>query len=123
MNPFTNLPRRKPVRRKRSKPRRGPWRSREYRRHIAMEVYCCVGELCGSESCSKFIACNDAAHTQNNGMSSKGPDSSCVPLCRKHHLEYDRGRKAFERKYGLDLQALAKQYFERWLAEGNGTEV
>ena len=40
----------------------------------------------------------DPAHTQGNGMSSKGPDSSCVPLCRKHHRDFDSGRKAFEKK-------------------------
>ena len=45
MNPFTDLPRRKPVRRKRSKPRRGPWRSEEYRRWISREGGITMPEL------------------------------------------------------------------------------
>lgn len=59
----------------------------------------------------------DPAHTENNGMSSKGPDSSCVPLCRSHHLEYDSGREAFESKYGIDMKAIAAAYWERYQQE------
>lgn len=59
----------------------------------------------------------EAAHTQNNGMSSKGADSSCVPLCRKHHTEYDKDRKGFEKKYGMDLRAIAAEHYQRYLAE------
>jgi len=50
-------------------------------------------------------------------MSSKGPDSSCVPLCRKHHREFDSGRKAFEKKYDVDLKKLAAEYFKRFCEE------
>ncbi len=57
---------------------------------------------------------SDAAHTENNGMGSKGPDSSCVPLCRKHHREYDAGRKVFEKKYRLDMKAIAKEYYQAY---------
>lgn len=64
----------------------------------------------------------DPAHTQNNGTSSKGPDSSCVPLCRIHHREYDAGRAAFEAKYGVDMKVLAAEYYNRYLTE-NGTKA
>jgi hypothetical protein len=66
----------------------------------------------------------DPAHTVNNGGASKGPDSSCVPLCRRHHDEMD-GRlntkvvtKAqFAAKYKLDLAAIAAAHFARYQAE------
>ena len=54
----------------------------------------------------------DPAHTQNNGGSSKGPDSSCAPLCRAHHMEYDNGREAFEEKYGIDMAREAAIHWE-----------
>lgn len=59
-----------------------------------------------------------ACHTMNNGRSSKGPDSSCIPLCREHHDEMDgrAGTKIttkaqFAAKYGLDLKKLALDYY------------
>lgn len=52
----------------------------------------------------------DPAHTQNNGMGSKGPDSSCAPLCRMHHREYDAGRAAFEKRYKVDMRREAEAH-------------
>lgn len=60
----------------------------------------------------------DPAHTVNNGGGSKGPDSSCIPLCRRHHDEMD-GRSGtkivtkeqFAAKYGLDLAAIAADHY------------
>ena len=60
---------------------------------------------------------SDPAHTENNGMRSKGPDSSCAPLCRKHHREYDAGRKAFETKYEIDMKTTAAKYWKRYESE------
>lgn len=57
----------------------------------------------------------DPAHTENNGMGSKGPDSSCAPLCRIHHREYDSGRQAFEHKYGLDMRLEASRWYQEYL--------
>lgn len=38
-----------------------------------------------------------------------GKDGDTVPLCRAHHTErHTIGRPAFERKYGVDLRAIAK---------------
>jgi hypothetical protein len=61
-----------------------------------------------------FARIIDPAHTANNGMSSKGPDSSCAPLCRRHHREYDAGRAAFEAAYAIDMAALAVQWWADW---------
>lgn len=71
---------------------------REYR-HCAI----CCGYPC------------DPAHTVNNGMRSKGPDSSCAPLCREHHREYDGCRKAFEFKYGINMQEKAAEWYAAYL--------
>jgi hypothetical protein len=56
------------------------------------------------------MATIDPAHTLNNGFSSKGPDSSCIPLCRYHHDEMDgrlsaamTTKQQFAAKYSLNL--------------------
>lgn len=61
----------------------------------------------------------DAAHTVNNGMSSKGADSSCVPLCRAHHQEYDSGRQRFEEKYQLDMREVSASWYRIYALEAN----
>jgi len=115
---------------KRAKARRGPMRDPKYRRFLA-SCTCVIAMLPWQEAdgvgVSREDFCknaypikgnpNDAAHTQNNGMGSKGPDSSCVPLCRKHHDEYDAGRAAFEKKYGVDMKALAAEHWKRYCVE------
>ncbi len=107
------------VKKKRSKPRRGPMRDPKYRRWLrqAMGNFCIVWISGNVGACCSDALNPEAAHTQNNGMSSKGPDSSCVPLCRKHHREYDAGRAAFEAKYGIDMKAEAAKYYARYLEE------
>ncbi len=104
--------------RRTGKPRRGPLRDVEYRRWLAKRIC-----LLLTQPKSRFVGCcdqtiTDAAHTENNGMGSKGPDSSCVPLCRKHHREYDAGRKTFEKKYGLIMKEIAKEYYAAYGATG-----
>ncbi len=94
----------KPIPKRRAKPRRGPLRSPTYRAWLRLKVCVIVG--CG------FVS--EPAHTVNNGMRSKGPDSSCVPLCRNHHREYDAGRKAFEAKYGIDMKTAASGFWWLW---------
>ena len=94
-----------PMKAKRSQPRRGPMRDRGYMAWLK-ERWCVScwrngGPLNGHHAFSGVI---DPAHTENNGMRSKGPDSSCAPLCRVHHREYDSGRAAFEAKYGIDMK-------------------
>lgn len=90
----------KQIPRRRSKPRRGPLRSPEYRAWLTIRR--CV--VCHRREC-------DPAHTANNGMRSKGADSSCAPLCREHHREYDAGRAAFQDKYQVDMQEAAAAHW------------
>lgn len=97
---------------KRAKPRKGPMRDAKYLAWCRQQLCVAPGDYFEDHSVDV-----DPAHTQNNGMRSKGPDSSCVPLCREHHEEYDAGRKAFEKKYGLDIKALAAEHYARYLKE------
>ncbi len=103
---------------RRTKQRRGPvgipaeeWRNPNYRLFLAVEGKCvaCVKE----HPNWRWFNC-DPCHTENNGMRSKGRDSSCAPLCRVHHQEYDAGRKAFEERYGIDMQREAAVWFAAW---------
>lgn len=110
----------KPIPQKRTTARRGPMRDPKYRRWCKTHV-CVVHRSVidkWEDGCHPMP--NDPAHTKNNGMRSKGPDSSCVPLCRKHHTEFDTGRAAFEKKYGVDLKQIAREHYARYLEE-NGT--
>lgn len=101
---------RAPVRKRRpGPPRRGPLRDQKYMDWLKTKR-CAV---CFQVGC-------DPAHTVNNGMSSKGPDSSCVPLCRKHHEEYDAGRREFEFNNSIDMKAEAEQWYSEYREEQLG---
>lgn len=91
----------KPIPKRRAKPRRGPLRCPAYRAWLR-DKFCGCG--CGRTPCH-------AAHTQNNGTGSKGPDSGCGPLFWRCHREYDAGRKDFEAKYGVDMKNVAARYW------------
>lgn len=105
---------RTPIKQKRSKPRRGPMRDAKYRKWLAEEI-CAVEAILTEPDCVYVGRAADPAHTENNGMRSKGPDSSCASLCRKHHEEYDSGREAFERKYGLNMKAIGAMQYTAYL--------
>lgn len=47
------------------------------------------------------------------GMGQKSSDAQTISLCRDHHAESHRGERTFELKYGLDLMALAREFYER----------
>lgn len=66
----------------------------------------------------------DPAHTVNNGMKSKGPDSSCIPLCRHHHDEMDgrlstaiTTKEQFAAKYEIDLEREAATHYALYLID------
>lgn len=114
---------RTPVKKRRTKPRRGPMRDPKYRTFVRTFL-CSV--FSASPNDEPYDRCDywnghtnltDSAHTQNNGMRSKGPDSSCAPLCRKHHREYDAGREAFEEKYAVSMSAIAAETFAAYLSK------
>lgn len=45
------------------------------------------------------------------GMGQKSSDGQTVSLCREHHAESHRGERTFERKHGLDLMSLAREFY------------
>lgn len=113
---------RSPIRKKRpGKPRRGPMRDPQYRKWCTSETCAVCLLMISREEYQNlnpfgcFVV--DPAHTENNGASSKGRDSSCLPLGRMHHEEYDAGRKAFEKKYGVDMKFEASRSYARYLEE------
>ena len=97
-----------PRKRRPGAPRRGPLRSPSFRRWLVENFKCAVCD-------SPYV---QAAHTVNNGQSSKGPDSTCVTLCCRgdnHHAEYDAGRAAFEQKYHTSLPQVAALQWKCWV--------
>jgi hypothetical protein len=87
--------------------RRGPARNWKYRGWIRTQP-CCA---CGSERDVQ------AAHTVNNGMASKGPDTSCVPLCVPCHREYDSGLRSgsqFEADNGIEMAGVVETLNRAW---------
>lgn len=49
--------------------------------------------------------------SSTRGMGQKSSDAFTVSLCKAHHTESHTGEKTFERKYGLNLLALAKEFY------------
>jgi hypothetical protein len=47
------------------------------------------------------------------GIGTKSSDAQTVSLCRDHHAESHRGERSFERKYGIDLMRLAREFYQR----------
>lgn len=120
----------KPIKSVRANPRKGPMRDPGYRKYVRISPCIVCSNGCGEchhinpwpECCLGRGECVgvpvDAAHTENNGMGSKGPDSSCVPLCRKHHQEQHKiGIDAFNKKYGINLKEIAAEHYSRYLSE------
>ena len=70
---------------------------------------CCVPGCCATTI--DFAHLRSATHV---GMAQKPHDGCGVSLCRTHHIEQHRlGVAAFERKYGIDLWALAAEFIRR----------
>lgn len=113
----------KPIPRRRAKPRRGPLRCLEYLKFLKKDGFCSVcwfnQRPLGYQG-DPFNNIIDPAHTENGGRSMKGPDSSCAPLCRVHHDQYDGraklpngevGHSAFDRYYAVDMKKVAAEWW------------
>lgn len=62
----------------------------------------------------------DAAHigSTGKGMGQKCSDEETAPLCRPHHEEQHKiGLEAFQKKYGLNLLAIAAELVKRYREE------
>jgi hypothetical protein len=70
------------------------------------------GFACSVPGCQlRPIECAHVRRANNRGTGIKPSDAFTVSLCREHHDESHRGERTFEAKYGLDLLALAQEFF------------
>lgn len=59
-------------------------------------------------NCGGTIVSHHVRTAANAGTGMKPGDEWLVPLCDSHHMEgHHKGWKTFERKYGVDLKAIA----------------
>jgi hypothetical protein len=70
-----------------------PVRDVAYRQFVRNHVCAVCGKSWSVEAC----------HTGGHGIAQKSCDLSCIPLCRKHHQEFDRGPRAFAEQHGIDV--------------------
>jgi hypothetical protein len=112
---------RKPIVRTAMKKQRAPVKARNVKRHAA-ELLRTYGpperrEWVKAQPCivSGYTPC-DNAHIEGDGAGRKAGFDKIVPLTRKHHRELHKGRAAFEKKYDLDLDALAALTELAWRA-------
>ena len=60
--------------------------------------------------CDGAVVAHHVRTAANSGTGMKPGDEWLVPLCDKHHKEgHQKGWKTFERKYGVDLKAIAME--------------
>jgi hypothetical protein len=60
------------------------------------------------------IECAHVRSGTDGGMALKPSDGWAISLCSRHHAEQHRiGEAAFERKYNLDLHAIAMAFSRR----------
>lgn len=58
------------------------------------------------------IECAHIRRAANSGTGFKPSDAFTASLCREHHAESHRiGENSFEKKHGIDLMALAQEFF------------
>lgn len=72
------------------------------------------GHYCSVPGCAGMPI--DVAHINRSrfrGAGEKSSDAFTVALCHGHHMETHQGEKSFERKYGLDLMALAQIFYRK----------
>ena len=70
------------------------------------------GHYCSVPGChGKPIEVAHINRSSTRGTGQKSSDAFTVSLCREHHPESHRGEKSFELKCGVDLLALAKQFY------------
>jgi hypothetical protein len=52
----------------------------------------------------------DPAHTGPHALGQKSSDLDCIPLCRKHHIEFDAAPYEFAERHKLDIPALIQMF-------------
>jgi hypothetical protein len=57
----------------------------------------------------------DPCHTGPHGIGQKSCNLSCIPLCRKHHQQFDADPRGFTDKHRLNVPALIARFNEVYL--------
>lgn len=70
---------------RRVKPRRGPWRSKEYRAQVRT-LPCCAPRA--PRGCSGAIEASHLDFGEEKGMGMKAGDQRCVPHCHQHNQQW-----------------------------------
>ena len=52
----------------------------------------------------------DAAHIGPHALGQKSDDRTAIPLCRKHHVEFDQCQWRFAERHHLDIPALIQMF-------------
>ncbi|NTZ42131.1 DUF968 domain-containing protein [Altererythrobacter sp. SALINAS58] len=70
---------------------------------------------CSVTNCEQLpIECSHVRKGTDGGQGLKPSDRWTVSLCREHHAEQHRiGERAFEKRHGLDLYALAQEFAKK----------
>ncbi len=104
---MTFLPKRRKL--QRSGIDRGPAREFPRHRRFLRAHQCCV------PNCEDGpIEVAHVRHADNAGVGIKPADYHAVSLCRAHHSEqHQAGVLTFQKKYGIDLDALAAEFARR----------
>lgn len=109
---------RSPIKRKRSKPRRGRVVDRSYREFIA-SLPCCVCEKWGT----KQDARTEAAHVGVRGIGQKCSDRDTLPICGRHHrngrFSHHVMGKGFWEFWGIVIEDEIAKYNRRYEQEMN----
>ena len=60
------------------------------------------------------IECAHVRTAATAGTGLKSSDAFTLSLCREHHAESHRiGDQSFQRRHGIDLKALAREFYEK----------
>lgn len=112
--------RRKGIKQRRETPRRGPWRSDEYKAWI--RTHRCIGLTERiPHDCDAWKGIQ-ASHTgEDKGAGMKSSDASCLPKCRCLHRQWEKREGVFE-GWGWWRRArwaapLAARFFAEWTAQ------
>ena len=70
---------------------------------------------CSVPACDQLpLECAHVRRGTDGGIGLKPSDAWCISLCEEHHAEQHRiGERAFEKRYGVDLIALAREFTRR----------
>jgi len=52
----------------------------------------------------------DPCHVGPHAIGQKASDLDCIPLCRKHHTEFDTAPYEFAERHKLDIPALIQMF-------------